>query len=244
MKSILVIGDSCRDIFVYCETERLCPDIPVPVLNVINETENAGMAKNVQRNIQSFVKDCDIVTNDNWWNITKTRYMHERTNHMFFRIDAIQHEISRINVKDLSLNEYKIIVVSDYNKGFLTEDDIDCICSSHPLVFLDTKKNISNFAQHASYIKINNHEYKCSKSTLTPELENKIIVTTGDKGCLFRGKVYPVKKVQVWDLSGAGDSFMAGLVCKYYETNDIEVSIEFANQCACKVVQERGVNII
>ena len=48
---ILVIGDSCRDIFVYCDVDRLCPDLPVPILNVVDQTENGGMAKNVQRNI-------------------------------------------------------------------------------------------------------------------------------------------------------------------------------------------------
>jgi bifunctional ADP-heptose synthase (sugar kinase/adenylyltransferase) len=242
-KKILVIGDSCRDIFIYCEAERLCPDIPVPVLNIIDQTENAGMAKNVQRNIQSLIKECDIVTNYNWYDITKTRYMHKRTNHMFFRIDANQHEVPRINIKNLNL-DYKIVVVSDYNKGFLTEEDIEYICSSHSAVFLDTKKNVGSFANKALYIKINHHEYKCSEPTLTKKLANKIIVTEGDKGCLFREKMYPVKKVQVWDLSGAGDSFMAGLVCKYYETNDIETSIIFANKCASKVVQERGVSII
>jgi bifunctional ADP-heptose synthase (sugar kinase/adenylyltransferase) len=243
MKSILVIGDSCRDVFVYCEAERLAPDVPVPVLNILNQTENAGMAKNVQRNIQSFVKNCDIFTNDNWYNITKTRYMHERTNHMFFRIDMNQHTVPKINLNDLCL-DYKIVVISDYNKGFLTKDDIKYICDNHPLVFLDTKKYVGEFAKNAAYIKINNHEYEYSKPTLTSELEKKIIVTTGGNGCMFRGKNYPVKKVQVWDLSGAGDSFMAALVCKYYETENIEKSIEFANQCASKVVQERGVSII
>jgi bifunctional ADP-heptose synthase (sugar kinase/adenylyltransferase) len=243
MKSILVIGDSCRDIFVYCVAERLAPDVPVPILNVINQTDNTGMAKNVHRNIQSLVKDCEIVTHNNWCNITKTRYMCERTNHMFFRIDANQHDVPRINVKELDL-DYKIIVVSDYNKGFLTPEDIEHICQAHPCVFLDSKKAIGNFARQAKFIKINNHEYECSKASLTPELESKTIVTTGGYGCFFRGKMYPVRKVAVRDLSGAGDSFMAGLVCKYYETSNIEAAIEFANKCASKVVQERGVTII
>src|SRR3989344_1982397 len=34
MKKILVIGESCRDIFVYCKAERLAPDVPIPVLRV------------------------------------------------------------------------------------------------------------------------------------------------------------------------------------------------------------------
>ena len=51
-KDILVIGDSCRDVYVYCDTNRLAPDVPVPVLNVLYQNENGGMASNVFRNIQ------------------------------------------------------------------------------------------------------------------------------------------------------------------------------------------------
>ena len=43
MKDILVIGESCRDIFIYCDAPRLCPDIPVPVLNITNQTENVDL---------------------------------------------------------------------------------------------------------------------------------------------------------------------------------------------------------
>ena len=39
MKRILVIGDSSRDIFVYCDAQRLCRDVPVPVLNVKDQDE-------------------------------------------------------------------------------------------------------------------------------------------------------------------------------------------------------------
>ena len=74
MKKILVIGDSSRDVFVYCDALRLCPDVPVPVLNIKDQTENPGMAKNVHRNIKSLHDECSILTNTNWYDITKTRY--------------------------------------------------------------------------------------------------------------------------------------------------------------------------
>jgi hypothetical protein len=45
MKKILVIGDGCRDVFVYCETQRLAPDVPVPVLNVVHQVENPALDK-------------------------------------------------------------------------------------------------------------------------------------------------------------------------------------------------------
>tara|TARA_R110000824_G_scaffold78371_1_gene197869 strand:+ start:10471 stop:11241 length:771 start_codon:yes stop_codon:yes gene_type:complete len=241
MSKILIIGDSSRDIFVYCDTLRLCPDIPVPVLNVKDQTENPGMARNVYNNIKNLVNECDIITNDNWYDITKTRYVHKGSNHMFFRVDTTQ-KIPRINVDTIDYN-YEIIVISDYDKGFLTEDDISTICSNHPNVFVDTKKIIGPWANKAAYIKINDFEYKNSINSLTSELKNNIIHTTGSNGCEYKGIHYPVKKVEVKDVSGAGDSFMAGLVVEYYTTRNIQKSIKFANQCASEVVKHKGVTV-
>ena len=122
MKDILIIGESCRDIFIYCDANRLCPDAPVPVLNIVNQTENGGMAKNVHRNILTRNNSCDILTNSDWINVTKTRYVHNSTNHMFFRVDT-SHNIPRINIDEIDYN-YKLIVISDYDKGFLSVDNI------------------------------------------------------------------------------------------------------------------------
>jgi len=241
MKKILVIGESCRDIFVYCDANRLCPDIPVPVLNIKDQFENAGMAKNVQRNINSYI-DCDIVTNDNWNEITKTRYVHDNSNHTFFRVDSNSY-ITKLDIDKIDY-EYEIIVISDYNKGFISEEDIATICSKHDKVFIDTKKVLGEWAKNAAFIKINSSEYQNSEKFIDDELSQKIIRTLGFAGCEYRGKKYPVKKVEVKDVSGAGDSFMAGLVIKYYQTKDINESIKFANLCASEVVKHRGVTSI
>lgn len=242
MKKILVIGDSSRDVFVYCDALRLCPDVPVPVLNIKDQSENPGMAKNVQRNIQSLIRECDILTNDNWYEITKTRYVHESSNHTFFRVDTTQ----KVPHIDLSLidYDYEIIVISDYDKGFLSEEDIKIICSNHSNVFIDTKKILGTWANRAKFIKINDYEYKNSKEQITNELKNKIIHTMGSDGCEYQDVKYSVKKVEVKDVSGAGDSFMAALVVKYFETQNIVESIKFANQCASKVVKQKGVSIL
>jgi len=239
---ILVIGESCRDIFVYCDCARLCPDIPVPVLHIINQSDNAGMAKNVQRNILSLGSKCDIVTNEDWYNVTKTRYVHNETNHMFFRVDT-DHHIPRINLDNI-IYDYKIIVISDYNKGFLTEEDIESVCSRHPNVFLDTKKQLGGWAEKSKYIKINKFEYERSKNNLTPLLESKIIHTKGGDGCAFYGKNYKVNKIEVRDTSGCGDTFLAGMVIEYFKTEDIEKSILFANLCASEVAKHRGVTTV
>jgi bifunctional ADP-heptose synthase (sugar kinase/adenylyltransferase) len=243
MSQILVIGETCRDVFVYCDSNRLCPEAPVPVLNIVDQRENPGMAGNVRRNIESLLGDAiDINTNANWYEIAKTRYVHKESNHMFFRVDTTQ-SIPRINVKDIDF-DYDLIVISDYNKGFLLEEDIEYICTNHSNVFIDTKKILGPWVKDARYIKINDYEYRNSEPYLTEDIKYKIIHTMGGKGCEFAGRKYPTKKVEVKDLSGAGDTFMAGLVVKYIETQDIENSIKFANQCASKVVTQKGVAVL
>lgn len=242
MKDILVIGESCKDIFVYCDCLRLCPDIPVPALKVIRQTENEGMAKNVEKNILSLNQNCDIITNSDWSNITKTRYVHESTNHMFMRVDA-DHDITRID-KDLLKYDYKLIVISDYNKGFLHEDDIEEICTKHSNVFIDTKKKLGAWANKSKFIKINNFEYQRSKDNITSELEKKIICTKGGDGCVYQNKIYPTNRIEVKDTSGCGDTFLAALVTQFYRTDNIIDAIEFANKCASEVAKHRGVTTI
>ena len=242
MKDILVIGESCRDVFIYCDANRLCPDVPVPVLNIVNQTENGGMAKNVYRNIITRVDSCDILTNTDWVNVTKTRYVHNSSNHMFFRVDT-PHNIPRINLSEINY-DYKLIVISDYDKGFLSEKDIQTICENHDNVFLDSKKILGEWASKAKFIKINDYEYKRSESFINDEIKSKIIHTMGGDGCKYQGKTHKVNKVDVKDTSGAGDSFMAGLVIEYLNSNDITKSIQFANKCASEVVKHRGVTVI
>jgi len=241
-KKILVVGESCKDVFVYCDSKRLAPDIPVPILEEIKIVENPGMALNVLRNIRSLGVECGITTNTNWEQITKTRYMHNESNHMFMRVDT-PHNISPVQIDQLDLN-YDLIVISDYNKGFLTEAMIELICDSHKMVFLDTKKKLGNWASNAFIIKINNYEYKRSEQNLTDHLRTKIIRTLGSEGCEFRGKSYKVSKADVKDSSGAGDAFISALASRFLASGNIEESIVYANSCASKVVTQRGVTTI
>jgi bifunctional ADP-heptose synthase (sugar kinase/adenylyltransferase) len=242
MSQIKIIGESCIDVFVYCEAIRLAPDLPVPVLQEIHIEKNPGMAANVQRNIHSRLIKTELITNPNWESLIKTRYVHDSSNHMFFRVDTL-FQIEQIKMDTLKLDT-DVIVISDYNKGFLSENDIANICNSHPLVFLDTKKILGSWADQAAFIKINNYEFKNSQKFLTDKLQNKIIHTRGAEGCDYQGINYPVEKIDVRDTSGAGDSFMAALVAEYLTTSDIVKSIKSANIAASRVVQTRGVGVI
>jgi len=192
--------------------------------------------------------DCEVLHNIE--KIQKTRYVDEKTNHIFLRVDTDDKKLSRINqkyLKKIFLSKFDVIVISDYNKGFLSEEDIEKICYNHPLTFLDTKKKLGRWSKDCTWIKINEEEYNNAQDELKKIehiFDDKLIVTLSERGCVYRGEIFPVKKVEIKDLSGAGDTFLAGLVAKYLETKDIIKAIKFANKCATEVVQKRGVNVI
>jgi D-beta-D-heptose 7-phosphate kinase/D-beta-D-heptose 1-phosphate adenosyltransferase len=243
--NILVIGDSCKDVFVYGTCDRLCPDAPVPVFIPAHKKENRGMAGNVYQNLLSLKADVDLITNDS--EIAKTRYIDEKTNHMVVRIDSGEEKIERIeNIEDYHYCDYDAIVISDYNKGFLNEEDIEYISQQHQIVFLDTKKLLGDWTKHVNFIKINEVEYQKTQH-LTKDKDwyrKKLIVTKSSKGCSYNDDIFSVKKVEIKDSAGAGDTFLAALVYRYILEKNIIDAITFANKCATLVVQQKGVNTI
>jgi D-beta-D-heptose 7-phosphate kinase/D-beta-D-heptose 1-phosphate adenosyltransferase len=242
---ILIIGESCTDIYHYGTCSRLCPDAPVPVFKSTKINKNGGMAKNVEANILKISNDIeiDILTNDTWTEIKKTRYVDEKTNHMFLRLDENDDGYGSLDIEkfnQVNFNNYDCVIVSDYNKGFLSNNILKFISEKHKYTFIDTKRKIDEWSKNFTFIKVNNIEYENSLSYLTSNNHN-LIVTKGPFGCSHKGKVYPVDKVEVKDTSGAGDTFLAALSVEYVKTKEIDKAIEFANKCATIVVQKQGV---
>lgn len=241
---ILVIGDSCVDEFVYGKSHRLCPEAPVPVFMPLHTVVTDGMASNVMNNLKSLGNSVDIITNKN--KIVKRRYVEEEFNHLFLRVDE-NDKSEKIDLTDIpDLKKYSAIVISDYNKGFLSEDDIQWISSQHSLTFLDTKKKLGKWAEKLKFIKINRTEYNNNKEIIENNyiLLNNTIVTLGKDGCVFRGIQYKTNIVDVKDITGAGDTFLSALVTEYVNSGNIEKALQFANTCASQVVQQCGIAVI
>jgi D-beta-D-heptose 7-phosphate kinase/D-beta-D-heptose 1-phosphate adenosyltransferase len=145
----------------------------------------------------------------------------------------------------LNVDAYDAILISDYNKGFLSEEDIEHISKLHPLVILDTKKKLGDWCRGLTFIKLNRSEYKKNQKFITQNnwLFEKVILTIDGDGSSYMGELVPTTKVDSADISGAGDTFIAGFTTKYIETNDILESMKWANYCAGEVVKEKGVSI-
>jgi len=242
---LLLIGDSCQDIYIYGQCDRLCPAAPVPVFVPTTSTNNDGMAGNVYQNLQTLGIECDFLTNSE--KISKTRYVEKKTNQMIIRVDSGELLVDRIkNLRDINLKDYQAVIISDYNKGFLLKEDIQYLGKNHPLVFIDTKKLLGKWCKDCDFIKINDYEYANTKHLLDAcgeWMDKKLIVTRGSKGCTYMNENYLVEKVEIKDLCGAGDTFLSGLVAEYTHSKDIKKAIIFANKCATEVVQHRAVGL-
>lgn len=243
---VLVVGDSCTDEFVYGICNRLAPEGPIPVFKPVHRTINKGMAANVVENIKSLSSiNVELLTSIN--EIVKARYVDEHTNHTIIRIDTndfaigVNHDVLESYL--IMIKDYSALIVSDYDKGFLDKESILKLGKAAKDAgipsFIDTKKPIESWwIDNFDFIKINFGEY--SKLISLTDL-SKVIVTRGGCGADYQYKNYPVKRVDVKDLSGAGDTFLAALVVEYLKSKDIPRAIKFANASATQVVQKRGV---
>jgi bifunctional ADP-heptose synthase (sugar kinase/adenylyltransferase) len=245
--NIMVIGDSGTDVFQYGSITRLCPEAPVPIFNPTYKTSNPGMSGNVVANLKALGANVFHITNSE--SITKTRLVDERTNQILLRIDE-NDKVNRISTSELYKIKHNMhngiyidaIIISDYDKGFLEEEDIEWICNNNNNTFIDTKKIIDHWISKASFIKINHVEYEKTKYTLNNlDLYHKLIITLSDKGCKYRDEIFPVSKVTIKDVSGAGDTFISSLVLKWLKTGEVDLAIKFAQECATIVVQKQGV---
>jgi D-beta-D-heptose 7-phosphate kinase/D-beta-D-heptose 1-phosphate adenosyltransferase len=243
MIKILVIGERCIDRFMYCDVSRFSPEAPVPVLNPIEIVENDGMAGNVVRNILAMKSD-SLVTH--WYQdeiITKTRFVEKKSNHMFLRLDEGETNISKADLNNerlLELSNFNIVIVSDYYKGFISNEDLINIGKSSKISILDSKRKLTKeIVNSYTFVKLNEKESLQNSELLEC---NNILVTLGSRGTKFNNELYPSPNPQeTIDVSGAGDTFTSAFILKYIETGDIKSSIIWANEMASIVVSKRGV---
>jgi D-beta-D-heptose 7-phosphate kinase/D-beta-D-heptose 1-phosphate adenosyltransferase len=154
--NVLLIGDSCIDEYKIGTVDRLSPEAPVPVIKIVDTMTVPGMAANVDNNLKQLGIDADFITNDSI--IKKTRYIDKRSGQHLLRVDDESDVVpwsGRIHLSPIE--SYDAIVISDYNKGFLTYEHIENIIRTvNCPVFIDTKKqDLSRFSAPNAYIKIN-----------------------------------------------------------------------------------------
>ena len=190
----------------------MSPEAPVPVLKVIKEVRSEGMALNVRNNLENINKDAFVVVITNYKNITKTRYVDYKSNHTFIRIDDGEDFIDKFDIRNIIseiINNTDLIIISDYNKGFLSDKDIVDICKLNKPTILDTKRKLTKeILDVVSYVKLNESEYDNNEDIIGDGYLDKIIITMGGDGVLYNNIKYKQKEnMRTIDVSGAGDTF-------------------------------------
>ena len=239
---VLVIGETCVDKFVYCKSNRLSPEAPIPVINPIKTITNDGMAGNTVANIRALFPESIIAGIHQKQNILKTRYVEAKSNHMFIRVDEGEEFEDKFKwsvFTDTSIGQADIVIVSDYNKGFLSDLDLKEIAKKSTLSILDSKRKLTDdIIEGFTFVKLNELERSNNLDLTT----NNIITTLGKKGALYNGEIYESPNPQdTIDVSGAGDTFTAAFIGKFYHSLEESVAIRFANQKSSEVVSKRGV---
>ena len=248
---IVVIGDIIIDEYVYGTSTRLSPEAPVPVVKHVKTERKLGGAGNVYNNIKSLTNDVELIGYRN----DKTDWPVElRTTQMPIkqRIYADKHYVTRVDreetINNSSLFDYVskrvhncTVVLSDYNKGTLQDPQrlIQILKNNGCYIIVDPKQHLDLYSG-ADIIKPNKQEYK----EYNNGVDTNMIVTLGKDGYMINGTHYPTQTQDVYDVTGAGDTFLAVMSYFVDRGDSLEFACEMGNKGAGISVKHNGVYVV
>jgi D-beta-D-heptose 7-phosphate kinase/D-beta-D-heptose 1-phosphate adenosyltransferase len=229
---VLVLGDVIIDKYIYGTSERLSPEAPVPVVKYLREVETLGGAGLVYENLKSLGVDVTLFETEQPSSI-KTRVICD--GHYVTRIDDDKSAdgtsvLETIELQDFS--EYEYVILSDYNKGVLDEslEIIKHINKFNCKIIVDPKEHSTHYIG-AWLVKPNYKEF--GDFGFTNWQDNIVTTNAGDNVVSSIDNVVydiPVEAVEVSDVTGAGDCFLAafvyGLTKQYTYKHCLELAIK------------------
>ena len=229
---VLVLGDVIIDKYIYGTSERLSPEAPVPVVKYRREVESLGGAGLVYENLKSLGVDVTLLQTEQPSSI-KTRVICD--GHYVTRIDDDIHADSKAvlrNVLRSNFSQWDYVILSDYNKGVLDESlaIIEHINKFNCKIIVDPKEYATQYKgawlvkpNYSEFTKFGFNDWK--GNIITTNAGNNVVASIEDE-------VYnvPVEDVEVSDVTGAGDCFLAafvyGLTKNYNHKHCLELAIK------------------
>ena len=243
---VLVLGDVIIDKYIYGTSTRISPEAPVPVITYIEEKETRGGAGLVYENLKSLGVDVDLFETQGQVSV-KTRIICD--GHYVTRIDddaqANGTEVLK-QVQETNFSQYDYVLLSDYNKGVLDEarEIIKHINTFNCKIIVDPKEN-QWFYEGAWLVKPNYSEFE---SLEFDNWQGNIITTNAGEEVIatIDGKRYevPVDNLEVADVTGAGDCFLASFVYALTKGYDCEKAIKVAVRGSTESVKHAGTYIL
>lgn len=244
---VLVIGDIIFDKYIHGTSTRLSPEAPVPVVSQQRTTESLGGAGLVYENLKSLGVDVELFDYDQPKSI-KTRVLCD--GHYVTRIDkdeyADGYEILEELQETINFSKFDLVILSDYNKGVLdfAEQIIQLANSVGCRVIVDPKRQASAYAG-AWLVKPNSKEFE--ELLFTKWLGNIITTNASDPVIAqIDGEYFtiPVDPVEVSDVTGAGDCFLAAFVYGLHRGYDYKTCLELAVKGSTASVKHAGTYIL
>ena len=247
---IAIIGDIIQDIYIYGTAERLSPEAPVPIVKHLKTITTPGGAANLFENLKAVGVDCTLVQPENHLPSIKTRVFCD--GRYVTRIDddkqANGNEVYDY-ISQIDFSEYSYAVLSDYNKGTLDRacDIIQHVNKFGCKVIVDPKSFYNKYLG-AWLIKANEKEARDFKYENMLSKNNNVIITRADErvDAYIEGNRYLVQvdKVEVADVTGAGDCFLAAFVYGLTQNYDMNKCLSLATKAATESVKHKGTYIL
>ena len=243
---VLVIGDVIIDKYIYGTSTRISPEAPVPVITYIEEKETSGGAGLVYENLKSLGVDVEMYDTLEDHSV-KTRIICD--GHYITRIDEDKDADSNAvlqRIKQADFSAYDIVVLSDYDKGTLdnAKKIIKHINKFNCKVIVDPKRYAHDY-EGAWLVKPNNSEYtkfefdEWQGNIITTDAGHSVSATIDNKEYTI-----PVNNLEVADVTGAGDCFMAAFVYSLTKNYTHKKCLEIAVKGSTESVKHAGTYIL
>lgn len=254
-KNVLFIGDSCVDINYYGDTKRKSPEVDgLNIFKVSKTEESRGMVYNTYNNFNNIVKNNDsgfitasLCTNNR--NDSPIKHRFYANDKMVFRYDTndkINYDV--FDIGRIDLNDVSFVVISDYDKGFLSYENLILIlqkCNERKIpTLIDTKKILIKEFKDFSFIKLNKEEFSNNENMISEYGFKNILCTLGSEGLRYNDMKletpYIIEKGCPIYPEGCGDTFVAGFVFHYIQNHYVISALKFGMEMAGKVILRKG----
>ena len=276
------------DRYWHGETARISPEAPVPVVQITDQQARAGGAANVALNITALgakVTLLGLTGQDEHAETLQSQLQQQGVNCLFqqvkqptisklrvmsrhqqlIRLDFEQafdpcHEKDIIRTMKSILQDFDVVVLSDYGKGTLAHPQqfIEIVRAANKTVMVDPKGTDFSIYQNANLITPNRNEFEAvvgvchSEQQLVDKAQQlreklnleALLVTRSEQGMsLFKaeGALHLSAQAQeVFDVTGAGDTVIGILAASFASGHDWQQATSLANCAASLTVAKMG----